>query len=161
MNTLNYSEQIGVFQSFMDINPSHYIDFGGDLFYISDNGDVFSIEDKWNPESSIYIRVIVNDEFVSSKTFDNIEIYAGLGNDITIQAEFKTSIHKTDVISSLNSSDFTNRESTYYAAIPRHIDGVTRLRDKHIICNYRIYGSSDDRLFSIPYIKTKYRHSVI
>lgn len=164
MNTLNYSEQFNLFQSVItDIEPEHYIDFDGSIFYISNNGNIYSIEDQNNSSGSSYLRFIVNEDFTQTKIFDNIELYSGDGNDIYIIADFKTATQSSlSIISHNIGGAFSKRESTYYAALPRNAaDGVTRLRDKFLMCNYSIRGISGSRDFSIPYIKTKYRYSII
>ena len=161
MNTLNYSEQFSLFQSIMTkIDPAHYLDFNGALFYIDNDGSVYSIDNGTKPVDSIYLRIIANEDFGYTKIFDNIELYSGVGNEIDIAAEFKNATQVSDIIST-ETGDFSKRESTYYAALPRHSDGVTRLRDKFLLCNYNIKGISGSRDFSIPYIKTKYRYSII
>ena len=161
MNTLNYSEQFSLFQSMMTkIDPVHYLDFNGSLFYIDNDGSVYSIDGGTELVDSIYLRIIANEDFGYTKIFDNIELYSGVGNEIDIAAYFKTATQTSPVIST-ETGDFSKRESTYYAALPRNNDGITRLRDKFLLCNYNIKGISDSRDFSIPYIKTKYRYSII
>ena len=161
MNTLNYSEQFSLFQSMMTkIDPAHYLDFNGSLFYIGNDGSVYSIDGGTELVHSIYLSLIVNEDFGYTKIFDNIELYSGVGNEIDIAAEFKNATQVSSVISTDN-GDFSKRESTYYAVLPRDNDGITRLRDKFLLCNYSIKGISDSKDFSIPYIKTKYRYSII
>lgn len=162
MNTLNYSEQFSLFQSMMTkIDPAHYLDFNGALFYIDNDGSVYSIDGGTELVDSIYLRIIANEDFGYTKIFDNIELYSGVGNEIDIAAYFKTATQTSPVIST-ETGDFSKRESTYYAALPRgDEDGITRLRDKFLLCNYNIKGISGSRDFSIPYIKTKYRYSII
>lgn len=161
MNTLNYSEQFGLFQSVMTkIDPVHYLDFNGNLFYIGADKLIYSIDNGQSLVDNIFIRIIANEDFGYTKIFDNIELYSGVGNEIDIAAYFKTATQISPVIST-ETGDFSKRESTYYAAMPRDADGITRLRDKFLLCNYNIKGISDSGDFSIPYIKTKYRYSII
>ena len=90
MNTLNYSEQFSLFQSMMTkIDPVHYLDFNGSLFYIGNDGSMYSIDGGTEPVDSIYLRLIANEDFGYTKIFDNIELYSGVGNEIDIAAEFK------------------------------------------------------------------------
>ncbi len=157
MNTLIYSEQTGSFQSFTDIHPSIYIPIDGELFYLAEDGRIY----KRSPSNPIdykkaVVKVIVNQDLPYTKVFDNIEIYAGYENvaDIT-SVSFNTS-HSFSV---LNGDGIKLRESTYMAAIPRGENDI-RLRDKYLGAVYEFKGINGKK-FSIPYIKTKYRYSLI
>ena len=157
MKSLIYSEQAGSFQSFSDIDPVHFMHIGDELFYVGSNGNVY----KRSPElpssyKDAVVRIITNQDLPYTKIFDNIELYAGYDNVAEITSvEFNTSTTS----SVLNGVDIKLRESTYMAAIPRG-ENETRLRDKYLEATYNIKGV-DDKKFSIPYIKTKYRYSLI
>ncbi len=160
MNTLNYSEQSKAFQSFVDISAIHYVEVDGELYYVDHSGDIYRLVS--NQQDSQYfdgsmLRFVVNQDMPYTKTFDNIELYAGDMNNVALSAEFKTSTQE----SSLDSNSIITKESTMLAAIPReNANNMSRMRDKLMTCTYRI--KNDDKVgFSIPYIKTKYRYSVI
>jgi hypothetical protein len=159
MKTLNYSEQSNSFQSFIDIDAKHYVEVDGYLYYIDSSGQMYKAIGGNIPEyfNESTIRFVVNQDMPYTKTFDNIELYAGSISSAIISAEFKTSTQQ----SLLDNSNIITKESTMLAAIPReNTNNVSRMRDKLITCTYRI--KNDDKVrFSIPYIKTKYRYSVI
>ena len=153
METLLYSEQLGSFQSFTDSMPRFYMDFNGRLFYIDTNGSIYEKSPGVSFSDNIYVRLMINKDFMYTKVFDNVELYSD--NDIELSAEYNTSKQNGVILVGA----FENRERTYISAIPRDNE-ETRLRDKYLESNYNIKGI-DGNNFSIPYIKTKYRYSVI
>lgn len=159
MSTINYSEQINAFQSFMDIRPVEFIEFNDKLYFVDSNGDVLSYSNK-NPieYNNLFLRSIVNGDFHATKTFDNVELFSTTSNNILIDsAKFYTSNQQSQPLLNENAD---KRENTYRLAIPRGVYDE-RMRDKYLICDYSVKGNSDGVAFSIPYIKTRYRYSKI
>lgn len=156
MKTLSYSEQMGAFQSAMTIDPNLFIEVEGELYFLSANGDIQIVNGDDYARNAL-LEFVVNQDFQYTKAFDNIEMYAGSKAGIDITGNFKTSYSSGQLIP----AEISRREGTLFAAIPRDSDdGITRLRDKLLRCVYSI-DNADKIKFSIPYIKTKYRYSLI
>lgn len=154
--TLNYSEKIQAFQSFLNIEPLLYIEINGRLFYLQD-GNLYEYGSQHSPSyGSITFIFSVNSDLIQTKVFDNVEFYSN-HSDVSIEfAKFYTDSQVSEQLSL-----YDNREKTYKFSIPRSISNYERIRDKVLLCEYKLTTEDSSRVFSIPYIKTKYRYSFI
>ena len=172
---LLFNEQLGVFTSFITINPSHWVEFtekyysfwGTDLFK-HNSGDTENLYED-NKKISTF-SFVVNDNYPQTKTFDNVE-YSG---NFTYPTNFKEITFHTKRQNSykVGTKDIDYREDTYKFAIPRNnvemnaIEMLAnktykdRMKGKYILCNYT-YDCNDGKTFAVPYISTAYRYSMI
>lgn len=173
LNTLNYSEAIEAFSSFISSEPKWYIDLKGSYYSFDEDGKCFlhNVENDYNrmkdtivPDRSL-IRLLVNDDYEVTKTFDNVSYSADFSpNENIVPLQFKTRLHTTDKVDFIDS-----REDTYKFSIPRDSSETSlgervlfpaRLRGKYMVCDY-VFKSSDGNRFRLPYIETTYRYSMI
>lgn len=113
------------------------------------------------------LKIVVNDNFIYTKVFDNVMFYADFsGNVNNISAlGFETKSQVTNVISA---DDIECREDTYRLSIPREklttdINNTSyagRMRGKYLEEIYT-FDCNDNKTFKIPYIKTTYRQSML
>lgn len=173
LNTLNYSEAIDAFSSFLSCTPKWYIPINGGFYsfnsdnkcFLHNSGDAYNYLDMSGEERRSVIRLLVNDDYETTKTFDNVS-YSGDFEDgeNLIPFKFKTRLHTTNQV-----DDVYNREDTYKFSIPRDSSETSlgervlfpaRLRGKYMVCDY-VFKSSDGNRFRLPYIETTYRYSMI
>ena len=159
LNTLIYSEQAGLFWSFSDLRPNWYLKFGNRTYAVSTSGGISAINDNQLTSDSL-LQLIINKDIQFTKTFDNIEFVGEFGHDKTFESvDFKTAtIEGKQLTSSID-----KREDTYKAVIPRDKTSDkfgSRLRGKYMISEYK-YKSDGYSKMNLPYIKTKYRNSLI
>lgn len=123
LNTLNYSEAIEAFSSFISSEPKWYIDLKGSYYSFDEDGKCFlhNVENDYNrmkdtivPDRS-FIKLLVNDDYEVTKTFDNVSYSADFSpNENIVPLQFKTRLHTTDKVDFIDS-----REDTYKFSIPR------------------------------------------
>lgn len=123
LNTLNYSEAIDAFSSFLSCTPKWYIPINGGFYsfnsdnkcFLHNSGDDYNYLDMSGEERRSVIRLLVNDDYETTKTFDNVS-YSGDFEDgeNLIPFKFKTRLHTTNQV-----DDVYNREDTYKFSIPR------------------------------------------
>lgn len=164
--TLNYSEQAQAFMSFLSSRPKWYLDFSGKYYSFDENGVLrlhnsnseYNLLSTTTPDKSI-IKFIVNGNFDSTKTFDNVNYTA----DFSGALNFSNIVFKTKEQASATVDDIARREDTYKFAIPRRAGEERfsdRMRGKYLISKYE-FNDEDGSKFTIPYIKTTYRRSMI
>lgn len=129
LNTLNYSEAIEAFSSFVSSEPRWYIDLKGSYYSFNAAGKCFlhNVENDYNrmrdtstPDRS-FIRLLVNDDYEATKTFDNVSYSADFHpTENIVPLQFKTRLHKTDKVDFIDS-----REDTYKFSIPRDASNDT------------------------------------
>jgi hypothetical protein len=166
--TLNYSEITQAFMSFMTSRPKWYLDFGGKYYSIDANNvlRLHNSNSKYNVLSTIddkadvsKIKIIVNDNYETTKTFDNVSYSA----DFASQNNLSNITFKTNTQNSLTVQSIDRREDTYKFAIPRNSSlnkFADRMRGKYLVSNYE-FNDLNGSKFTLPYIKTTYRYSMI
>lgn len=168
--TINYSEMLQAYMSFVTSAPEWYFDFE-DKYYSIDSNNTIILHNSSNlinclsGDVDIYddseVTIVVNDEYQSTKVFDTVEYAASFdGSDNFSSIEFNTQSQSSNevVVDSIQ-----RREDTYKFSIPRSNELEMygdRMRGKYINCKYK-YTPIDGRKFSVPYIKTTFRHSMI
>lgn len=123
LNTLNYSEAIEAFSSFVSSEPRWYIDLKGSYYSFNADGKCFlhnagndynRMKDTVTPDRS-FIKLLVNDDYEVTKTFDNVSYSADFStNENIVPLQFKTRLHTTGKVEFIDS-----REDTYKFSVPR------------------------------------------
>ena len=166
--TLIYNERLNVFTSFNTHWYKYALTFNDKLVTVGD--DCFykhneQVDENYEVEPLISkLDIVVNDNFMYTKVFDNVMFYADFEGNINniSYVLFKT---KSQTSEEINSSNIECREDTYRFAIPRELTTNTdsmsysgRMRGK---CLYEFFtfDCNDNKTFKIPYIKTTYRQS--
>lgn len=154
--TLNYSEKIDAFQSFTGLESDGFVSFNGKLFSVV-GGKIYSVtpEQKRYSMDGFFIRLIVNEDYQYTKVFDNVEYYTDgiLLTDAVYRTTNQDSTHSDE-------SDVEKRESTNKLSILR-AQNEDRLRGKFLISDYLFRNKNNTKAFTVPYIKTRYRYSMI
>ena len=129
LNTLNYSEAIEAFSSFISSEPKWYIDLKGSYYSFDSSGKCFlhntdsdynKMKDTVDPDRS-FIRFLVNDDYEVTKTFDNVSYSADFStNENIVPLQFKTRLHTTSKVEFIDS-----REDTYKFSVPRDASNDT------------------------------------
>jgi len=181
LSTLNYSEMTQAFMSFVSSKPKWYFDFGnryysfdtvGDLLLHNSNNMHNKMAKTTYPDRS-FIRILVNDTYAVTKVFDNV---AFTGDNISLMVnshKFYTTSQESSIIDSLL---IDKREDTYKFAIPRNIRSGTfigskeneipagrfadRMRGKYLVADYS-FQNNGGKMFTLPFIETTYRYSMI
>lgn len=179
--TINYSETLQAFMSFMTSRPKWYLDFGDRYFSIDNNNklrlhnsntnyNVLSSEktkksevsaEFYYPADQSELRIVINQDYEATKVFDNV-FYTGVFADgVNLDnIVFETQTQKSSIVGN-NSID--RREDTYRFSIPRSNDAELfgdRMRGKHMLSTYNFLDLEGSK-FTLPYIKTTYRYSNI
>jgi len=123
LSTLNYSEAIEAFSSFISSDPKWYIDLKGSYYSFDADGKCFlhnvendynRMKDTYTPDRS-FIRFLINDDYEVTKTFDNVSYSADFHpTENIVPLQFKTRLYTTDKVEFIDS-----REDTYKFSIPR------------------------------------------
>ena len=169
--SLVFNELLGRFTSLYTFSPqwSTKYDYGvigikDFVFYKLNSSNVTERE-----KDDSYIEIVINKDYLYTKTFDNIAITGNLSdrfnqsvnNGVIIKIEFNTK-HQ-EAVSTLPTFDY--REDTYRLSIPREsinkdpLSFPARLRGKYLISKYTF--DNTDSLYDIPSITTTYRHSLV
>ncbi len=163
INSLIFSEQINSFSSYCDINPSSVFYINGEPYFIDGNGNIYKTNGGYDTSNKTpYIRFNVNENYETTKIFDNVEMHYDINNKVNVSRCWFTTTNQESIES--NASNFDNREGTIKLSIPRASSDrfAERMRDKFLICNYEFdMSQSSSKYFSLPYIKTKFRYSYI
>lgn len=179
--TINYSETLQAFMSFMTSKPKWYLDFGDKYFSIDGNNklrlhnsnssyNVLSSEktkksevsaEFYYPADESQLKIAVNQDYEATKVFDNV-FYTGVFNDNTNldNIVFET---QTQTSSIVDNTSIERREDTYRFSIPRSGESELfgdRMRGKYMYSTYK-FLDLDGAKFTLPYIKTTYRYSNI
>ena len=163
INSIIFSEQIDAFQPYSDHAYSEVYTVNGVEYGVTHDGKIIKINGgAYDASKSSYIRIISNDNYELTKTFDNVELHYDFNNDTNVESAWFSNTKQVSV--EATHSDFDVREGTHRLSIPRAslLRFADRMRDKFIICNLRIKPKSDGNgFFSLPYIKVKFRNSYI
>ena len=163
-----YSEQLGAFTSFNTHNFDYALSFNGKIVTIKNNQfyqhNETVVGNKYVEPLISKFNIVVNDNFMYTKVYDNISFYADFNNQNNItSAVFKT---KTQLSNVIDSNNIECREDTYRFCIPResgennNMSYVGRMRGKYLEQQYT-FDCNDNKTFKIPYIKTTYRQSML
>ena len=197
-DTIVYSEALDVFSAFYDCIPKAYIKLYNDRYLAisSDRKDCYiqnSIEENrcvfWGNATEVEstVKYFVNDNYMHTKVFDNIE-YSSIASNATYQDVSDETWQDLRVMDDYQNSDWvtlipgTNierRERSWTLAVPRDavkIKEITdtditavgsldqdqifkkRMRDKYMSVELK-YDNEEQYAFTVPYINTKYRIS--
>jgi hypothetical protein len=177
LNTINYSEPLKAYMSFISSKPKWYLDFSNKYYSFDENNVLWkhNSNDAAYNELSItpsttgditthfydnsFISYIVNGEYVQTKTFDNVSFSGDNVESTILDINFDT---KTQSSNKVKWENITKREDTYKFAIPRdeaEIMFSSRMRGKFLKSNFLF--TTNGTQFTIPYIETTYRHSMI
>lgn len=164
---LIYNESIGAFNSFNTHDFDHCLTFGdrnitikNDVFYV--HNDLVNEDMAVEPMIS-KLHIVVNDNFMYTKTFDNVMFYADFKNNINNITSILFSTKTQDTLK-IDANDIECREDDYRFAIPRESQGNTgmsyagRMRGKYLE-EFYTFDCTNNKTFKIPYIKTTYRQS--
>lgn len=180
-DSLIYNEKYGMFTSIYEVPFDEHIQFSNDHFLLKLNDDKLNIYE-WNKltgenavdtQSNVlqtYVQFVINQDPLSTKTFDNQEIVTTelYGYDSYDENYFNTN-HKYTWKTDLNYSEtddlqYTNREGNFRFTIPRALDSDgnevaygNRMRGKYLICT--IEDNENKYNTSISYVITKFRKS--
>jgi hypothetical protein len=177
LNTLNYSETLRAYMSFVSSKPMWYLDFSNKYYSFDQDNTLW----KHNSSSAGYnelsvrpvatgditthtydnsfMSFIVNDVYPKTKTFDNVNFTGNNIDNISVEITFNTISQDSTQITF---DDILKREDTYRFAIPReeHMDTFApRMRGKYLKSNYKFI--TNGQMFSLPFIETTYRYSSI
>lgn len=167
---LVFNEQIGAFTSFYTIDSSYWAKFSDKLYlfnqanlYKYNSGDTSNLI---GSDKVSYIQFIVNENFIQTKTFDNVEYFGNFSNNTNFEnIYFETNKQTSYVVDGID-----YREDTYKFCIPRSNESSSdlnsnmtyspRMKGHYLICNYT-YDCNNGNTFKVPYISTAYRNSLI
>ena len=164
MDTLLFSESNDLFYSHLSEMIVDYLYIDDELYIIDSFGSICLFNAGYdNGDLDVYMSYIVNDDFQHTKVYDTVETYMGHNNDASSITVMTVGTNKTK---SIGFAVYENREGTRKASIPREDSTKfsNRIRDKYINVVFEIKRGplyKENRFFSIPYIKIKYRYSVI
>ena len=165
--SLIYNETLGAFTSFNTHDFDHCLTFGDRNITIK-NGAFYVHNDLVNEGTTVEpmiskLHIVVNDNFMYTKTFDNVMFYADFKNNINNITSILFST-KTQNTLKIDANDIECREDDYRFAIPRESQGNTgmsyagRMRGKYLE-EFYTFDCTNNKTFKIPYIKTTYRQS--
>lgn len=154
--SLIYNNILNCFTSFFTINSDTLMYNNSNILTIANNQLYTYRNNSLNNNLLSKLSLIVNDNPVNTKVFDNVEFISDIPTT-NMRVQFITDQQRSNIITS---SSMRCKESTYYFAIPRMLidsDFPDRMRGNTIQCDY-VFDKSINQ-FHIPYIKTKYRIS--
>lgn len=186
---LVFNERLGVFTSFYDYGSKYMFNVGNNAYYIY-GSDINGITNDSQNTTTSKLSIVVNDNFINTKVFDNQMLIGDIENDClddnflsaegsfeilsesnqAISTEVNTADQqqmycytKTQTSSPVSLTTVQNREDSYIFPIPRQTanDGFqSRMRGKYLVCNYQ-FSSDTDNKFKITNIITTYRYSLV
>jgi hypothetical protein len=168
--SLVYNELMDLFsgRTTLTCNEST-VNNSGDTFYV-DNNNIYKTVHTNNTPISILgsytypsIQYIVNAFYNNVKTFDNVEFALATdggddSNYTDLQFVFSTDSY-TDMSTTLNGEDLTEREYSYRGAIPRYGDSTLGNRMRGRVLYSKLSYNTANHGLELPYILTKFRVS--
>lgn len=166
---LVYNERLQSYTSFYSFKPEHSLVYSDKVLYIKNN-KIFENADFALNHIISKITYIVNQEPLSTKTYDNV-FFHGKFKDIKsmfVDVRFTTKTQEGTINKNYIDDSYAidYREDTYRFAIGR--ESVTeddmslpgRLKGKYLVCDYTI-DCSNQMHFNLPNISTTYRQSLV
>lgn len=170
--SLIFNEYLNVFTSFnTTVYDEAITDVDGDIKFIENDQQIYvktqTYDKSNNTQLNSKFTIVVNDNFMYPKVFDNIMFYADFNGNINNITDlwFET---KNQISSVISAKDIECREDTYRCAIPReketkdqnNLSYLGRMRGNYLEETF-VFDCNNNQTFKIPYIKTTYRQSKI
>jgi len=188
-NNLIYSETTSAFMSFLTSKPKWYLNFKNRYYSFDQSNNMWLHNSNYINQVSSYnelsqkptasnhvithisdtssIKILANEMYSQTKTFDNILFNNSTLDGTLMDIKFNTRDQNANIIQNANSTNMTLREDTYKMAIPRasengntYVQFEGRLKGKYLVSQYT-FKTPSGNMFSIPYIETTYRNSII
>lgn len=167
-NPLIFNEQLNAFTSFYTHDFDFALQFDNRIVTIKNN-KFYEHNEKLDKNKDVEpliskLEIVVNDNFMHTKVFDNVNFYADFSdnqNNIT-KAWFKT---KNQISKQIDANNIECREDNYRFPIPREdeqnnsMSYIGRMRG-HYLHEFYVFDCNKNT-FKIPYIKTTYRQSML
>lgn len=160
--SLIFNEQLGCFTSFYTIPFDYTLKFSDIIILLDDNKylQLYGQPTLINPSS---IEFVINKDYQYTKVYDNIR-FPGYLTDKNIITNIN--LNTNNQHTQLDNPIFDIREDTYRISIPRAENSESdmsfpaRMRGKYMICQYT-FDNKENSKFTIPYITTTYRYSLV